>query len=375
MTEETLEEIEAGETLVTEGEIPTETTPLEAEEGVESIRDNKAQSFKESYKKARKDLDAKAEKQDLEQDVKEVSDDQDSAPETTTDGKSDKEAEKVVPPYSWDKTAKSEFRKYPDHAQAQIAKRVGEMERGFSQKLEEVAHYKKQYQQMDHIFEGREKAYALNGITKSQVVGQLLAAQDYLDENPAEGLKWIAQSYGLNLADLANGAQSQTSEVVDPAMAEVRQELAGLKGLLNQQTQAQTQTTFQQSRSLVQQFAEQKTEDGSLRYPYLGSNEFVNQDFLPMLRSLKAANPQANPVQLLDTAYNRSVRLNDSLYSDSVAQEVERKVQEREAKKRERTQKARGASGSISGSPGSKGGHGITTVKDALTQAMKDHAV
>lgn len=95
-----------------------------------------------------------------------------------------------------------------------LLKREKEFSTGIEEKSTALKRYEEQARDRDDlqkILEPYSQKWALNGQTTHQQVQRLLAAQDLLTRNPAEGIKWLAQQYRLNPAQIFAAAQDQSN--------------------------------------------------------------------------------------------------------------------------------------------------------------------
>jgi hypothetical protein len=80
---------------------------------------------------------------------------------------------------------------------------------------------------------------ALSGIDDAGYVRNLVAAGDFLDKNPREGLKYLAKQYGVDLQQLASGGEEpQVPDHVRQLHEENAQIKAALQSFMGQQQQA-----------------------------------------------------------------------------------------------------------------------------------------
>ncbi len=163
---------------------------------------------------------------------------------------------------------------------------------------------------------------------------------------------WLAQSYGVDLAQFAppasgngqagpapNGAAEQ--EYVDPQVAQLRDELSGLRQQLNQfgnSWQQQTAWQDEQRRSTIANEVQGFRADPAHRH-----FDIVEEDVANLLR--------IDPRLDLKDAYDRAVWANPTLREDSIAERMEAESKKRADEEAQRTARARAASGSVTGSP------------------------
>ncbi len=252
------------------------------------------------------------------------------------------------PPPGWSIKSKADFDKLPEHVRADILKREDEVNRGFSKLAE--------YKGLDRYSEMAKAS----GTDLPAALERYVAAEQYLERNPVEGLLWLAQTYGVNPERLvqAMGQQSQPGAqqpvpppqppAFDPRMIEdhVNRALA-----------------TREMDSAISEFLN----DPANRY----ANDVA--DYMAGLINVRrqqntASNTSESHRETLKWAYQQA------LYAHPEVREVlQREDMERRAKESQQVaQKARLASKSIVGSPtpGVAPGEPQATVRDELLAAF-----
>lgn len=250
----------------------------------------------------------------------------------------------IQTPVSWSAAAKAEFSKLPLAVQEAVAKREMEVSQGFKQYGEKV----KTYEAIDKVLEPLRPALQQAGLTADQYIGRLRAAEQTLESNPVEGIKWLAKSYGVDLAQLATG---QPETPVDPTIAALQQKITQLESGWNQQQQASQMAVQQETQTAIEKFAADP------------KNEFFDQvrdDMSVLIRTGKATS--------LPDAYNKAVRMNDEVYQILQARQadaIQRKFAEENRKQAAGARKAAGTN--VSGNAGTSPAQ-IPTIRDSMSQ-------
>jgi hypothetical protein len=137
---------------------------------------------------------------------------------------------------------------------------------------------------------------ALSGIDDAGYVRNLVAAGDFLDKNPREGLKYLAKQYGVDLQQLASGGEEpQVPDHVRQLHEENAQIKAALQSFMGQQQQAH----LAQVANGIEQFAQMKDESGQARYPHF-------DELLPeIIVNVQAQKAMKQPVDV-HAAYERA---------------------------------------------------------------------
>ena len=196
-----------------------------------------------------------------------------SVPDAETTGEqvvAESEAEGTQPeplnaPEHWPAAERERFAALPRETQEWLLNRNKSFESDVGKRLQELSSQRKEVEEFNRLFEPYKQQMELSGRTPAQVVQQLLAAQRYLESSPADAIKWLAQSYNLNLNSIV---EPQTQEYVDPQIAALQREIQQLKQHTLSQQQAQQTTEQQRVTQLVTEFKDSRTPDGQLKYPH-----------------------------------------------------------------------------------------------------------
>jgi hypothetical protein len=190
-------------------------------------------------------------------------------------------------PQHWPAEKREVFAKLPREAQDLVLERHKEMEADYTRKTMELAEQRKPLDEFTKLFEPAKQRLELAGLTPAQVTRQLLAAQSLIETNPVEGLKWLAQSYKVDLSTLV---APKEDEYVDPAYKALRDEVNQLKSQLSQRDIAVQRQNAEAVQKTITDFASSKNADGTAKYPHFDN-----------LRNLMG--PLVNEGKTLEQAY------------------------------------------------------------------------
>jgi len=252
-----------------------------------------------------------------------------------------------APPAGWTAAEKAEWSKLSPAIQAAVSRREAEISRGGQQWSEERRRIESSIAPIANLARGR-------GMEVGQAAQLLAAAQTMLDQNPVEGLKRIAASYGVNLANLA-GQTAEGSAPSQPDLATlVRQAVAPMLGPIQQRFAAEDERQQQSMRSFVDQFA------ASPGHEHYAAVEPLIEALIP---SIWAENPGWDKGKVLQEAYDRAVHANPTTRASLTAAAEAAAEAKRVADAKARAAKARTASSSVTGAPS---GPAATGPKDSL---------
>jgi hypothetical protein len=187
-----------------------------------------------------------------------------AAPETVAEAP----APQAQAPTHWPSEKREMFSKLPPEAQTFILDRHKEMESDYTRKTTELAEQRKPVEEFGKLFEPYKQKLELAGMTPAQVTRQLLAAQNVLEQNPIEGIKWLAQSYKVDLSTLLPKPEDEFS---DPKVSALERELNQLKAQLQSREQEVQRQNAAEVNKVITDFASSKNADGTPKYPHFDS--------------------------------------------------------------------------------------------------------
>jgi len=267
------------------------------------------------------------------------------------------ESEPLDPPATWAKEYKERFKQLPRDLQEVVLDRERHRERHYTQKQEELARASQGFADIGKVLQPHMQRYQLHGVTPAQVIQQSLAVEAMLNQNPVEGLQWIAKRYGVDLSRPLVQPSYQPPQ--DPRYNQVQQELATLK---QWQQQQQQQAMMQYTSSLQNEVDTFKAE-----HPYVDDLE---AEMTPIVAGLKQANPTLPNRQILEKAYKLALDDNKDIKARVAAQQQAVKQRELESK----AKRARVAGSSVYGAPnGAHTGRAPKSLDDMLDMAIDEY--
>ncbi len=253
-----------------------------------------------------------------------------------------------APPAGWTAEAKAEWSKLSPALKAAVLKREVEIASGGRQWSEEKRRY-------EGVLSPVAQAASRRGISTEEGIQRLVAAQNRLDENPAQAIKWLAQSYGVDLATLAGQPPAEGVREQSPDIAAlVRQAVQPMLAPLQERFYAEDNARQQSTVNLVTDFA---ASPGREHFPA------VQEEIMAMIPQIKTMNPAWSPDKVLQEAYDRAVYANPTTRAAVLAANEAQAEAKRQTEAKARAAKARLAGSSVTGAPS---GVAAVVPKDSL---------
>lgn len=240
----------------------------------------------------------------------------------------------LQPPAGWTAAEKAEFQKLSPAIQAAVSRREQEVHRGAQQ-------WSEQRQRYETVLAPVAQAARAHGLTTEDGLNRLLSAQNMLERDPVNALRTLAQSYGVDLAQLAGQPAAEGSAQNSPDIAAiVDQRVAAMLGPIQQRFHSEDQRQQQSTLGLIHQFA---TEPGHDHY------DLLEPMMLSVLPTVQQDMPNATPKEWLQEAYDRAAYANPATRATLLAGREAAADQKRIADAKARADKARRAGSSVTG--------------------------
>lgn len=245
------------------------------------------------------------------------------------------------PPIGWPADAKAAWNQLSPAIQAAVVKREQEISNGGRQWSEEKRRYEETLNPVREV----SKRY---GVDEKEGIQRLLTANEFLERDPANALRYLANLYRVDLKQLAD-APRQAAPRVDSAVQALYQEIHQLKQTLTSREQEEIQTE-------IQTFAKDKPHFSDVRQ-YMG-------------RLL-----ESGAAESMQDAYEQAIWAIPAVREKMQAEREGQAKAERE--RVERVEKAKRGAVSLKGSPSSTPSikpKEHATVRDAVMAAWNEHA-
>ncbi len=242
-----------------------------------------------------------------------------------------------APPVGWPAEAKAEWSNLSPAVKAGVLKREAEISSGGRQ-------WSEQRRQYEETLAPVVAAASRRGLQPAQAIQQLMAAQDYLDRDPANAVAWLARAHGVDIT--VNGKQPNGAPSADgssrmdlgPALAPIQQQLEAISSRFAAEDRRQTEVTQQN----VERFANDPS------HPHFDA---VADEIMVWIPHVKRADPYASPDKILQEAYDRAVHGNPSTRAALDAQRQADADRQRRETNGAEVAKARLAASSVHGGP------------------------
>jgi len=291
----------------------TQDNSESAEEQKQSLRDQISNALIGDDNTEEKVEETKEEEQPAEESEEQA---EDSDEQEEVQQEEAKELEALKAPQHWPKDFSEQFDSWQPEVQHLFKERYDAMESDYTKKTQGLAKYKKRNEALDEIYGPFKDDFQRAGMDEVAATRQLLAAHKYLREDPKQALKWLAQSYGVDLTAV-NDDTATEDEYADPQIKSLQQQVAQLSGFIqNQQTQQQNMQQ-QSTQSLIDQFAAEKDESGNVKYPHFEA-----------VRNRMGALINSNDAKDLPTAYDMAVYADPKLRQEMLDNYATKKTQQ-----------------------------------------------
>ena len=270
------------------------------------------------------------------------------------------ELEAISAPKHWPKEEQEIFNAWDANVQHQVMDRYKAMEGDYTKKTQALAKYKKRNESLDEIYGPFRDDFQRAGMDEVAATRQLLAAHKYLREDPQQALKWLAQSYGVDLKAV-NDDTAIEDEYADPQMKAMQQQIAQLQGTItNQQQQAQNMQK-QEVQAMIDNFQTAKDADGNLKHPHF---DVVQNQMSGLISSGVAKD--------IESAYEMAVYANPETRAKVLDEKVKKETkQEVKAEAVQKAKKQQRVNVKGSGTPSNSAVPSGMTLNETIKFSMK----
>lgn len=255
----------------------------------------------------------------------------------------------VSPPKHWSDEDKEAFTAMDDSGRNWALRLEANASKGIEKKSAELKTLRDAFEPYKHLFPAGSEVAALQ---------QLFNAQNSLQTNPVEGIKWLMRSYGVDEKQFAPSTEA-TDEFQDPDVAALRAEIKELKTTSERNAQNAQNTQQNAMIAEINQFRDAE-DDGEKSHPHFNEVSGVMSGLM-----------QSGRADSLEVAYEQAVwslpEYRDSEVQRLAAEKAESDLKERTviAKKAEKT------AATVTGANGATLEKKPATLTDALNEAYE----
>lgn len=274
-----------------------------------------------------------------EEDIEESTEESDDSTEEESGG--EEEETLIEAPQHWSQEDRDQFNQLDNTGRELLLNRYKSMEADYTRKTQDIAEIR------NAIPEDLKQQIRLQGKTEGQYIRGLAAADQYLNKNPLEGIKWLMSNYGVSPEQLG-------MEDDDPSISALRQEITELKQQLQTRDQ---QTQSQALNQTIQGFAQEIDDNGNLKHPHF---EKLQTEMAVILNAGKA--------QTLEDAYEQALWLDPQTRQTLLSEQNKKAEQEAEKRRKEKAKKAKKAKTPSSGTSTATEKEPSGDLRDELTK-------
>jgi hypothetical protein len=259
--------------------------------------------------------------------------------ETATTGPSEgaetASEEEIALPASWSPEKKDLYINASPELREYINQREAEVGKGFATRAEQLKDYQNRYNAVSQSLEPLRPMLAQSNVSEAQYVQGLVQADAFIRQNPQQAIQEIARSHNIDLEELAF-APVQQPQGPNPEVMALKQELAGMKGQLNNWQQQATESYEGQVHEQIASFAGETSETGEVLHPHF-------ETVKPLMASLL----QTGQAEGLQDAYEMAVYAHPNVRNDVIGS----LTSQAEANANQKAAAAKAKSTSIRGTP------------------------
>jgi hypothetical protein len=269
----------------------------------------------------------------------------------------------VLAPHTWPDDWKQAFNAVNPQMQGIMVEQHKLMNKAFSSRMMELGKRRRELEGVEKAISPHIQRLHRAGIGPETAVMRALGWDEHIQKDPQQGIRDMAQAYGVNLGELSKpSAQERYMTPAERALQEENRNLAGrLENIEQSQAryaQAQQQSAWRQRQArayrMLQEFMNATDDKGNQLHPYI---EHVAPTMTKLIDNGMAED--------LEDAYNKATAMSPQIReARDTFREAKRKEDARKA-----AQKARKASGGIVETGGRRGkAKGQKTFEDRVAE-------
>jgi hypothetical protein len=238
------------------------------------------------------------------------------------------------PPEHWSDADKTAFKALPTEGQDFLLRREKETTADYTKKTQDIAETRKFREDLEPVFKNNAQQLQMMGASPAQAVELMFNVQRALLTDPANAFKALANSFNFDLKTLLPDAKDD--KFTDPEVETLKKQIQDLNGKVNMTLQTSQASQEAQVKSTIESFRNEKDATGNPKYPYFDK---VQGD---MASIISVARQSGKPIDLA-TAYDKAIRLDDELYTQTLKARDAAAIKAREEEARLQAEKAKKA--------------------------------
>tara|TARA_R110000787_G_scaffold248992_2_gene354575 strand:- start:618 stop:1721 length:1104 start_codon:yes stop_codon:yes gene_type:complete len=285
--------------------------------------------------------------------------DAEATPDTDTpESDAEPEPDALAAPKTWPTEHREAFEHLPETQQQFMLQREQERDAAFTRKTTELAEQRREVEGVAGVLAPYKEQMRSHGISEAEYISRLMTYDSALRQNPKAAIAQLAQHYNIDLSNDSSGDWVDENPP-DPQFQQLQHQLNQTNAELKSIKQGQIQREQHQVTGQVENFATEKDSKGNLKRPHFEA-----------VRERMGRLVTAEEITDLQSAYDMAVRMDDTLYKQSLQAERQSVAKQEDSRRKAAVDKAKKAApGRTSGSPPSG------TVRDSDLDALLRNSI
>ena len=235
-------------------------------------------------------------------------------------------------PQGWKQEHSDTWEKLDLEIQEIVLNREKERDAHLTKKTQEIV-------DINRAIEPYREQISLSNFSEAKLIEKLFAAQSYLSKDPVNALKWIANDYGVDLAQLT-GQADENDDDLDPDIKRLNQEVTELRQSHQQNLQTQQTQANESVLTEIDKFSTAKDDSGQLLHPHFEKLQGLMFAQIPISKQKGLTTHQ----DILKDAYESACWADPDIRSQMQSQVVKTQTQQTQAERNAKVKKAKKAS-------------------------------
>ena len=251
--------------------------------------------------------------------------------------------EKLEAPEHWAKEHRDLFNAQSKEVQEFMLERHKAMEGDYTRGKMEIADFKRTWEPVEQLFSQYPQ------LNPAETIQNWAGIAQALETNPQQTLQYLASQYRVDLSNTETGEQPEPNPEIDA----LRNELNGLKNDYTARFQEEQRVATEGKLTEIQQFSDEKDDQGNLLRPYIEEAMPLMIDFAKVATS-KGEQPS------LQSLYEQAVYANPELRAQLLQAEKAQEDAKRKTEAIAKAKKAKDQARSIESGAGESTSEGLS---------------